>query len=91
MAGASLIKALVLQGLIVLALSCGVREIEVTQNPFKGQADYKWDKDVLLTENEQENIFMYGIKITIPEGEIDFCSGYSANICIGKDIIDYVW
>jgi len=77
-----------LVSLIVLALSC-VQDITINQDPFSGRADYKWNKDVLLTNNEQEQVFMYGIQISIPEYEFSFCSGYGANICLDKSILEY--
>ncbi len=76
-------------GLIVLVLSCG-QEIVINQNPFKGQADYQWNKEVLLTSNEQDIVFMYGIRISIPDYKLSLCSGYEANICLDKTILEFI-
>ena len=75
-------------GLIVLALSC-VQDVAINQDPFSGRAAYVWNKDVLLTGNEQEQVFMYGVSISIPDYQLSICSGYSANICIDKSILEY--
>lgn len=75
---------------LVFLLSCGVREVTINQDPFSGRADYKWNKDVLLTNNEQEQVFMYGIKLSIPDYELSFCSGYGANVCLDKSILEFL-
>jgi len=84
-----MIEGLMLLSLIFL-LSCGVREVTITQDPFSGRADYKWNKDVLLTNNEQEQVFMYGIKLSIPDYELSFCSGYGVNVCLDKSILEFL-
>lgn len=82
-------EGLILLGLIMLTLSCA-QEIKINQDPFSDRADYKWNKDVLLTGNEQENVFMYGIRITIPDYELSFCSGCGANVCLDKSILEFL-
>ena len=89
MAGARITKALLLQGLIVLTLSCA-QDATVNRDPFSGQADYKWNKDVLLTNNEQEQVFMYGIQISIPDYKFSLCSGYGGNICLDKSTLEFL-
>lgn len=83
-----MIEGLILLSLVFL-LSCGVREVTINQNPFKGRADYQWNREVLLTNNEQENVFMYGVQLSIPDYQLSFCSGYGANICLDKSILEY--
>ena len=75
--------------ILFFLLSCGVREITISQDPFSGRADYKWNKEVLLTNNEQENVFMYGIQVSFPDYKFSFCSGYGGNICLDKSILEY--
>jgi len=75
---------------LVFLLSCGVREVTVIQDPFSGRADYQWNQEVLLTNNEQEQVFMYGIKLSIPDYELSFCSGYGANVCLDKSILEFL-
>ena len=81
-------KLALLVSLIVLTLAC-VQDITINQDPFKGQADYLWNKDVLLANNEQEQVFMYGVQISIPDYQLSLCSGYGANICLDKSILEY--
>lgn len=76
--------------ILFLLFSCGVREVTINQNPFTGQADYKWNSDVLLTGNEQENVFMYGIQLSIPGYKLSLCSGYGANVCLDKSILEFL-
>jgi len=80
---------LLILGLIVLTLSCA-RNITVNQDPFSGRAEYNWNKEVLLTGNEQENVFMYGVQISIPDYEFSLCSGYGANVCLDKSILEFL-
>jgi hypothetical protein len=79
----------IVQAVLLTLMAC-TNYPNVNTSPYHNRAEYYWNKDVLLTDNKLEGVFMYGVLFTLPDLQVQLCSGYGANICTSNTIKEYL-